>query len=244
MRRLLACLCLCLAAPLAALAEDVDVELVLMADASGSIDMAELRLQRDGYARAMADPGVLRAIADGAHGRIAVAYVEWADAFSQDVVVDWMVIDGAEAAGGFGARLAEAPRRAFGRNAIGAALLKATQMIEEGPHEGFRKVIDFSADSANSWSGPPIEEGRQAALAAGITINGLAVLCLDCATSRPVSYDLEAAFRERIVGGPGHFVVTADGEQAFAEAVRRKLILEIAGLEPGSRPALATLVPR
>ena len=245
MRRWIAQVCLAVslaAAP--ARAEDVDLELVLLADATGSIDMDEIRLQRDGYAAAMADPGVQRAIAEGAHGRIAVAYVEWADAFSQDVVVDWMAIDGPDAAAAFGARLAAAPRRAWGRNAIGAALLKAVAMIREGPHEGFRKVIDFSADSANSWSGPPIEAGRQAALAAGITINGLAVLCRGCETGRPVGYDLEAAFRDRIVGGPGHFVVTADGDAAFAAAVRRKLILEIAGLDPNAPAALAALAGR
>ncbi len=217
-------------------AEDVDLELVLLADATGSISEDEIAFQRRGYAEAMADPAVLGAIAQGAHGRIAVAYVEWADAVSQDVVSDWMVVDGPSAAAEFGRRLAQAPRRAHGRNAIGAALMKGVAMIEGNDHEGFRKVIDLSADSANNWNGPSIEEGRQAALAAGITVNGLAILCRSCDSGRAAGYDLEAAFAERIVGGPGHFVVTADGDAAFADAVRRKLILEIAGAPP---PALA-----
>ena len=217
--------------------DDVDLELVLLADATGSIDDTEIRFQREGYATAMADPRVAAAIAGGAHGRIAVAYVEWASARSQDVVVDWMLIDGPDSAAAFGAALMAPPRRAFGRNAIGAALLKGVAMIESNAHEGFRKVIDLSADSANNWSGPPIEQGRDAALAAGITINGLAVLCRQCDSGRPVRYDLEAAFRERIVGGPGSFVVTADGGEAFADAVRRKLIQEIAGGPPPARLA-------
>lgn len=227
------------AAPAAAQApewDDVDLELVLLADATGSIDPAEIAFQRRGYAEAITSPEVLSAVTGGAHGKIALAYVEWAAAGSQDVVVDWTVIDGAESAAGFAEALMAAPRRAFGRNAIGAALLKGVEMIETNDHTGFRKVIDFSADSANSWSGPSIEEGRQAALSRGIVVNGLAVLCRAC-SGRPVGYDLERAFAERIVGGPGHFVVTADGDAAFADAVRRKLVLEIAGRTPETQLA-------
>ncbi len=217
--------------------DDIGLELVLLADATGSIDAEEIRFQRAGYAEAITDPAVLAAITGGAHGAIALTYVEWANARSQDVVVGWTVIDGPDSARGFAEALMAAPRRAFGRNAIGAALLRGVDLIATNDHEGFRKVIDFSADSANNWNGPSIEEGRQAALDAGITINGLAVLCRSCPTGRAASYDLEAAFRERIVGGPGSFVVTADGDAAFADAVRRKLILEIAGGEPPARYA-------
>ena len=239
MLRLIACLAL-LAAPVAAqqwVPDDIDLELVLLADATGSIDAQEIRFQRAGYAEAITDPRVLAAITEGAHGAIAVTYVEWANAVSHDVVVGWMVIDGAESAAAFAEALTAAPRRAYGRNAIGAALLTGVELIASNDHEGFRKVIDFSADSANNWSGPPIETGRSAALEAGITINGLAVLCRSCPSGRAANYDLETAFRERIVGGPGHFVVTADGDAAFADAVRRKLILEIAGRTPEARIA-------
>ena len=217
--------------------DDVDLELVLLADATGSIDPGEIRLQRSGYAEAMQDPAVLAAIAEGAHGKIAVTYVEWAAAESQDVVVDWMLIGGAADAADFAQRLMAAPRRAYGRNAIGAALLKGKELIETNAHEGFRKVIDFSGDSANNWLGPPVAEARAAVLEAGIVINGLAVLCRSCATGRSVDYDLEAAFFDRIIGGPGSFVVTADGDAAFADAVRRKLIMEIAGEVPGTSVA-------
>lgn len=241
--RLIACLLVLLAAlPGAAQTwrdEDVDLELLLMADATGSIDDDEIRFQRSGYAEALTHPEVLDAIARGSFGVIAVAYVEWASSGQQDVVVDWTLIDGAEAAEGFAARLLAAPRRAFGRNAIGAALMKGVELIETNDHHAFRRVIDLSADSANTWGGPPIEAGRQAALDAGITINGLAVLCRSCVSGRPVSYDLEEAFATRIVGGPGSFVVTADGDEAFAGAVRRKLILEVSGTVPGPRHAEA-----
>ncbi|MEZ5811958.1 MAG: DUF1194 domain-containing protein [Rhizobiaceae bacterium] len=236
--RLAAALALCLtlsAAPAGAQAV-VDLELVLLADATGSIDQAEIRFQRQGYAEAITHPQVLSAILGNAHGRIALTYVEWADAVSQDVVVGWSVIDDEDSAARFAEALMAAPRRAFGRNAIGAALLFGKAEIEENDINGIRRVIDLSADSANNWNGPSIGAARAEVVAAGITINGLAVLCRHC-SGRPVSYDLEAAFADRIIGGPGAFVITADSEATFAAAVRRKLILEIAGLAKKRRMA-------
>ena len=209
--------------------EPVDLELVLLADASGSIDDVEIALQREGYAAAMADPQVLWAIANGGTlGRIAVAYVEWASAASQDVVVDWMVIDGAAR---FGAALRDAPRRSFGSNAIGSALLFGLDMLNRNGFEGARRVIDLSADSAWNPQGPPIASAREAVIAQDVTINGLAVLCRSAACSgRPRGGDLEAEFERDLIGGYGAFVVTAESGPSFMQAVRRKLILEIAGL--------------
>jgi Protein of unknown function (DUF1194) len=214
----------------AAAAESVDLELVLLADASRSIDDAELRFQRQGYAAAITHPEVLAAIDQGFEQRIVVTYVEWGEASSQEVVVPWTVIDGPESAAAFAAALLEAPRRAFGPNAIGNALAAAHALIDSNTFEGYRKVIDFSGDSAFSFGGMPIATARAAALAAEIVINGLAILCRDQACSgRPVNYDLEQAFANLIIGGPASFVVTADRDERFAEAVRRKLLLEIAG---------------
>ena len=211
--------------------ETVDLELVLLADATGSIDEGEIRFQRQGYAEAITHPDVLSAITGNLHQRIALTYVEWGDAFSQEVVVPWTIIAGREDAEAFAARLLAVPRLAFGRNAIGAALAKAESLIETNEITGLRRVIDLSGDSANNWNGPPIEPVRQRIIAKGITINGLAILCreADCG-GRAAYYDLEQAFATRIVGGPGSFVVTADSRTSFASAVRRKLILEIAGL--------------
>ncbi len=215
--------------PLTGQAEELDLELVLLADATGSIDDAEIRFQRQGYAAALTHPQVLSAITNSLTGKIALTYVEWGDQFSQDVVVPWTVIDGPESAGHFAKALLAAPRRAYGYNAIGSAISRAQALIEENDIIGLRRVIDFSADSANNWNGPPIETARAAALEARITINGLAILCRDRDCSgRPIAYDLEAAFAEQIVGGPGAFVITVDDRDSFAEAVRKKLILEIA----------------
>ena len=158
-------------------AEDLDLELVLLADSSGSIDAAESRFQREGYATAITHPDVLAAIRQGLTQRIALTYVEWGDDTSQDVVVPWTIIDGAETAAAFADALVKAPRRARGFNAIGSAIAKAQSLIGGNDINGLRRVIDISADSANNWSGIPIEIARDAALAQGITINGLAILC-------------------------------------------------------------------
>jgi hypothetical protein len=212
-------------------AERVDLELVLLADASRSIDDDEIRFQRRGYATAITDRAVVAAIMNGYDKRIAVTYVEWGDETSQEVVVPWTIIDGPGSAADFAARLLAAPRLASGMNAIGSAIAVAQALIENNDIDGHRRVIDFSGDSANNFGGVPIAVARGAALASDIVINGLAVLCLKC-SGPPVSYDLATAFKEFIIGGPGAFVVTADGSASFAGAVRRKFLLEIAGQYP------------
>ena len=218
----------------AAKAEQVDLELVLLADASGSIDEEEIRFQREGYAAALAHPEILTAIRVGGYlGKIAVSFVEWGDAFHQDVVASWTVIDGPESAAAFGEVLRTAPRRAFGGNAIGQALSFATSHIERNQLDGERKVIDFSGDSAANFNGMSIAEGRAEALAAGITINGLAIACRQC-SGRPIAYDLEGRYEREIIGGPASFVISAESRERFAEAVRRKLLLEIASVEAAS----------
>jgi len=219
-------------------AQDVEVELVLLADATGSIDAAEILFQRQGYAEAIVDPAVLAAIANSAYGRIAVTYVEWAAADSQGIVVPWTIIDGPASAQDFATALMIPPRMAFGRNAIGAALLKGKDLIETNDIDGWRKVIDFSGDSANNFNGPPVAAARAEVLAAGITINGLPILCRGCSGSSSGNDALPERFATEIIGGPGAFMVVAESRADFAMAVRRKLILEISGdMPPG--PVLA-----
>jgi Protein of unknown function (DUF1194) len=219
-----------------AAAEEADLELVLLADSSGSIDNAEIMFQRRGYAEALISADVLDAIRTGARQKIAVTYVEWGDFTSQDIVVPWRIIGDAASAQAFAAELMEKPRRARGRNAIGQALVYGMSLIEQNDIEAYRKVIDISADSANSWNGVPLSEARDQVVASGITVNGLAVLCRQC-SGRPVSYDLEDAFEKTIIGGPDAFVITADDMQQFSTAVKRKLILEIASGPQGVKLA-------
>ncbi|UWQ20694.1 DUF1194 domain-containing protein [Jannaschia sp. W003] len=213
---------LALGAPAAA--QDTDLELVLLADASGSISQSELLFQRLSYAEAITDPAVLAAISDTAYGSIAVTYVEWAT--DQGVVVPWTRIATAAQAEGFAAALVGPPRGASGRNAIGSALLFGQTLIETNDIDGWRRVIDFSGDTDGNTYGPPIEEARDAVVASGITINALAVTA---ESRRP---DLRGIYERRIIGGDGAFVVEAATRADFADAVKRKLILEIAGTLP------------
>jgi hypothetical protein len=217
-----------LATPL--LAQEVDLELVLLADASGSITQSEIDFQREGYAAAITHPDVLAAIRSNLTGTIAVTYVEWAA--NQVVVVDWTVIDGAASAEAFALALLEPPRLATGRNAIGDALLEGARLIEENRITGLRKVIDFSGDSLGNFSGAGIPEARASVLAAGITINGLPIL--DEGEDDP----LAEIYRDQLIGGPGAFVIATDRTEGFVEAVRRKLILEIAGDLPSPEDGL------
>ncbi len=213
---------------------ETSLELVLLADASGSIDAGELAFQRQGYADALQSDTVQSAIANTLHGHIAVTYVEWAT--NQVQVVDWMLIDGPDAARAFADAVMTAPRAAFGSNAIGAALLEGQRLIEVNDFDGFRHVIDFSGDSMGNSFGPAILPSRDQVLAQGTVINALPILRPD--SGRRAGYDLEQLYADNIIGGPGAFMVTADGRDSFAQTVQRKLFLEIAGEVPPLELAL------
>lgn len=232
MRALIVCLLAAVSAtPLAA--QEVDLELVLLADASGSISGQELEFQRQGYAEAIASPEVIDAIAATMTGSIGITYVEWAA--NQATVVGWTVLDGEASARAFAAAILVPPRQAFGRNAIGAALLEGKRLIETNSLTGLRRVIDFSGDSVGNFSGPSIAEARAEVLNAGITINGRPIRCEECFAG--AGGNLEARYREMIIGGPGAFVVAAESRASFAAAVRRKLVLEISGMTPENQHA-------
>jgi hypothetical protein len=204
-----------------AAAQEVDLELVLLADASGSITQEEVDFQRESTATAITDPAVIEAIQTTLTGSIAVTYVEWAA--NQATVVEWTVIDSPETAEAFAAALLAPPRLASGRNAIGNALLEGKRLIENNKIQSLRQVIDFSGDSLGNFSGAGIEEARQEVIAAGIVINGLPIL--DGGPDDPLLAEYEA----RLIGGPGAFAIPALGREEFVTALRRKLILEIAG---------------
>jgi hypothetical protein len=213
-----------------AAAQEVDLELVLLADASGSITQEEIDFQRESTATALTDPAVLNAIGNTLTGSIAVTYVEWAA--NQATVVGWTIIDSPESAEAFAAALLGPPRLATGRNAIGDALLEGRRLIQTNDIQSLRQVIDFSGDSVGNFSGAEIEEARDEVVAAGIVINGLPILEYP---DDPLLLEYET----RIIGGPGAFAVPAIGRQDFVTALRRKLILEIAGEMPAERIASA-----
>lgn len=217
----------------------VDLELVLAADGSGSIDDSELALQRDGYADAIAHPDVLASIASGSLGRIALAYVEWGGATSQHTIVDWTVIDGPAAAADFAEALRSRPRAAQGWNSISGALDHAAALIAEPAIEGTRKVIDVSGDGPQH-GGRPVELARDEAVAAGITINALVLAAPGSGGhSGPGGMALSDHYTLSVIGGFGAFVMIADRDESFRRAILAKLIREIADARPTGAQAAA-----
>ncbi len=213
-------------------ARPVDLELVLAVDVSDSIDPAEARLQRDGYIAALTDPAVLDAVRHGPLGRIAVTYAEYAGFGHYRVVVDWAVIDGAESARAFAALLAAATLDTRRRTSIGDAIMLSLARFGDNGYDGTRRIVDISGDAPNNY-GVPVTAARDAAVAAGVTVNGLPIL------PQPGEIETHGAIRaldlyyeDCVIGGPGAFIVVAEGYAAFAQAIRRKLIREIAGVAP------------
>ena len=208
----------------------VDLELVLAVDVSFSMDPDEQQLQRDGYVAAITNPDVIAAIGRGPNGRIALSYVEWAGPEMQHTVVDWRVVDGAASAEAFAAALAEAPMEQFRGTSISGSLTFLKSRFDGNGYDAPRRVIDVSGDGPNNM-GMPIEAAREAVVRAGITINGLPIMI-----KRPGGFaaigDLDVYYEDCVIGGAGAFVVVVRSAGQFAEAIRRKLVLEIADRAP------------
>lgn len=238
LRRLLPILALAFCASAGpAMADTVDLALVLAVDVSRSIDDGEYDLQRKGYAAALSDPRVLRAILSGENGRIALCYFEWSGEASQQVVVDWTVIHDAESAGRVAAQLQEAPRPFANRTSLGVAIDYAMALLGRTSHRATRRVIDVSGDGTNT-NGVEPAAARDTAVAQGITINGLVIdnphemPWMPWHTHPPGG--LDAYYREHVAGGPGAFVMKADNFEAFATAIIDKLVREIARADDGA----------
>lgn len=219
---------------------EVDLALVLAVDVSRSVDDDEAKLQRDGYISALTDPKVVEAVKSGPLGRVAIVYVEWAGAEYQRTIVDWTVIDGADAAHGFASRLAEAPRVGEMWTSISAGLLYSAALIEKSGFDAKRKVIDVSGDGRNN-NGPDIAEARQAVLSRGIVINGLPIVNERPNFGRPAERDLDIYYEQNVIGGPGSFMIAARDFPDFARAIRTKLIKEIAGTAARREGGVAAL---
>ncbi len=215
---------------------EVDLALVLAVDISGSMDPEEQALQREGFVDAFRSPLIHEAIRDGNLGRIAVVYLEWAGTPSQQVAVPWTIMEGAEGAIAFADQLARSRIWRAPRTSLSGAIDRSVKLLEESRVEPVRRVIDISGDGANN-QGRPVLEAREEALAKGITINGLPLML-----KRPNSIDsenLDTYYSDCVIGGPGSFMIPIRERQQFAEAIRTKLIREIAGhsVEPLIVPA-------
>ena len=232
---LLACLTCAQAAPIASLPEPlaVDVELVLAVDISLSMDEKEFALQRAGYVEALRHPDFIQAVRSGSTGRIALAYFEWAGTVRDDALIGWQVIDSAESANSFADKVAARPFRSFRGTSISSALAFGAELFDRTDFQGERSVIDISGDGPNNI-GPPVTTTRDAAVAKGITINGLPILI----RPSPTFSHLDQYYAQCVTGGPGSFVLPVYKTAEFSMAIRRKLILEVSGIR-----GKATIIP-
>lgn len=221
----------------------VDLELVLAVDISYSMDADEQEMQRDGYVGAILSRPVLDAIAQGPLGRIAIAYVEWAGAEEQRTVVPWMVIDGQAAAKAFANQLSAAPLRRAYRTSISGALIHSAKMFDDNGYAGARQVIDVSGDGPNN-QGETVERVRDEVLERGVVINGLPLMLKRPSFAMMDVGDLDAYYRDCVIGGPGAFMVPVRGVEQFPAAVRTKMVLEIAGLTPDTPGIPASAAPK
>ncbi|MEE8445980.1 MAG: DUF1194 domain-containing protein [Alphaproteobacteria bacterium] len=217
----------------------VDLELVLAIDISGSIDEEEARLQRQGYIDAITDPEIIRAIRGGILRRIAVTYFEWSGDGYQDPVIGWTLIDGLETARAFAAELDSAPLGTGPWTSISDAIDFGARLFAGNGFEGTRRIIDISGDGPNNTGGP-VTPARDQAVASGLTINGLPIMNDRPTFSRIPMPNLDLYYRHCVIGGRGAFIVVAKDFRTFARAIRRKMILEIAGRAGGKGAIGAT----
>jgi hypothetical protein len=231
--RPLAALCLTaaflLAPNLARAQTEVDVALVVAVDISYSMDPEEQALQREGFAEAFRSPLVHDAIRRGMLGRIAVTYMEWAGAYDQRVAIPWTLLDNPESLMAFGDRIAKVPLRRAQRTSIAGAIDQGVKLLAESGFEATRRVIDISGDGPNN-QGRFVTVSRDDAVAKGITINGLPIML-----RRPGYLDLanlDQYFKDCVIGGSGAFLVPVREREQFPQAIKTKILLEVAGLTP------------
>ncbi len=216
---------------------DVDLELVLAVDISRSMSVNELEIQRRGYAEALSSPDVVDAITRGINGQIAIAYIEWAGRHTQRVIVDWVLIGNLEDAQALAATLTAKFESGMRMTSISRALTFSAALFEDNGYRGLRRIIDISGDGPNN-DGPPVLPARQAVIDQGIVINGLPLMTREGKGSYWDLKDLDQYYLHCVVGGPGAFVVPVYEWDFFPQAVRRKLVLELA------MPVLPALPPR
>jgi hypothetical protein len=211
---------------------EVDVELALMVDVSRSMSPEDLDIQRRGYAEAIASDEVVKVILNSFTGRIAVTYVEWAGYGLQREIIPWTLIESRADAERIAQQLTARFDASMRRTSISGGIDYARDAIEQNAFDGLRRVIDISGDGPNN-DGRVVTLARDRAVEAGLIINGLPIMTFDGFSSRWGIEDLDAYYENCVVGGPGAFVIPVVSWDEFPMAVRRKLVLELAGpLEP------------
>lgn len=198
----------------------VDLQLVLAVDASGSVSEARFELQKRGYVAAFRNRRLLHAVLSGPTQSIAVTMMQWTGPALQVQVVPWMIVRDEASMQRVADAIDAAPRRLFGGGtSISGAIDYGRTLFPVSGVTSPRRVIDVSGDGSNN-RGRSAAEARDDAVADGIVINGLPILALE-----PW---LDQYYVSDVIGGPGAFVVPAQSYETFAEAVLKKLVTEIA----------------
>jgi hypothetical protein len=216
----------------------VDVELVLAVDVSYSMDPDEQALQREGYMAAITSVEFMQALRQGIHGKIAMTYFEWAGVHHRQVIVPWRLIDGPESTDGFAADIGRARYTRASRTSVSGALEFGALLFEGSGFRGIRRVIDVSGDGVNN-NGPLVTVVRDEVIAKGITINGLPIMLKRPNPSTMDIDQLDIYYEDCVIGGPGAFIIPIHERDQFKEAIKTKLLLEIAGARHRVVPAAA-----
>ena len=206
----------------------VDVALVLAVDISYSMDIEEQRLQREGYIAALTSKPVLDAIRKGMIGKIAVTYLEWAGTTTRNMVADWHIIEDENSTEAFVSLLRDAPIRRARRTSLTSAIDFSMERLRAANLHPLRRVIDISGDGPNNEGGP-VTRARNRALEAGVTINGLPIVIhRGGAMSSFDIENLDTYYQDCVIGGPGAFMIVVRERAQFADAIRAKIIREVA----------------
>lgn len=211
-----------------------DIALALAVDVSISVSEEEKDIQRRGYVEAFRSREVIDAIKSGPYGAIAVTYFEWSGALEPSIVVPWFVIDSEATAYEFARRLSRPTKVRKDTTSISGAMLFAQELLNARRGRARKLVLDVSGDGPNNH-GIPVEEARDRLVADGIIINGLPIMVN--ANDVFAGFDLrelDTYYEDRVIGGPGAFLISVLSWREFPDAVRRKLVLEISGGGTGS----------
>lgn len=229
----------------------VDTALVVSVDVSNSVDAERYRLQMEGIAAALEDPGVIDAITNGPNGAILFSMVTWAD--RPDFTLPWARISNKEEAAAIAAKIRKLPQ-IEGEFTCMTRMMRSVndKIVSQIPGEATRIVLDVSGDGPDNCNAEePIETVRDELVANGVTVNGLPVnvgdpdepvgegayrapgsefdqSALKQSTDGPTN--LETWYREHVMGGTGAFVLPANGYDDFGRAIRQKFVIEISGL--------------
>jgi hypothetical protein len=204
-----------------------DLALVMAVDVSSSVDAQRFKLQRDGIAEGLKSKAVIDAVAAGPRQTIELAIVEWSE--EQKLLVDWTIIRNPADLDAVAHALRSKERPAVGwKTDVGGAIAKAVALFDTAPLPADRMVIDVSGDGQQNEGHLAAAGARDAAVARGITINGLPITSGD-------EPEVDRWYRDHVIGGAGAFMVVANGHENFSDAMRMKLAREVASLMPVSQ---------